>query len=108
MPPKKSVDVPKEKQECILKYGKQNNVVQWSEEMQTEVESHYGSVGEFFTTNESYRVPRVDEEELISALPDPPDEESSDDDEDYDQAVDDALPPHLPRYCSRGRTGRQQ
>jgi hypothetical protein len=50
MPPKKSVDVPKEKQECILKYGKQNNVVQRSEEMQIEVESHYGSVGEFFTT----------------------------------------------------------
>ena len=95
MPPKKSVDVPKEKQECILKYGKQNNVVQWSEEMQTEVESHYGSVGEFFTTNESYRVPRVDEDELISALPDPPEDESSDD-EDYDQAVEDEGPPPTP------------
>ena len=92
MPPKKAVDTPKEKLECILKYGKQNNVVQWSEEMQTEVESHYGSVGEFFTTNESYTIPRVDEDELMSALPSIPESDSSDD-EGYDQAEDEESAP---------------
>lgn len=93
MPPKEAVESPKEKLECILKYGKQNNVVQWSEEMQTEVESHYGSVGEFFTTIESYTVPRVDEDELLSALPSIPDPDSSDDEEYNQTEEEESTPP---------------
>ena len=83
MPPKKSPDVPKEKSECILKYGKQNNVVQWAEEMQIEIEAEYGSIGEFLTTNKSHVQPRVSEADLVSALPDSDEEESE-----YEDAED--------------------
>ena len=83
MPPKKNAEQPKEKAECILRYGKHNNVVQWAEEMQIEIEAEYGSIGEFLTTNKSYVYPRVDEAELASALPD------SDEESEYEDAEDD-------------------
>ena len=83
MPQKKNAELPKEKQECILRYGKQNNVVQWAEEMQTEIEAEYGSIGEFLTTNKSYIYPRVSERELASALPD-----SDEEDSEYEDAED--------------------
>ena len=85
MPPKKNADLPKEKAECILRYGKHNNVVQWAEEMQTEIEAEYGSIGEFLTTNKSYVYPRVDEAELASALPDSDEESEYEDAEDEDE-----------------------
>jgi hypothetical protein len=67
MPPKRSPDIPKEPAECILRYGKSNNVIQWAEEMQTAVTALYGLTGMFFTTNKSYRPPRVSEEAILNA-----------------------------------------
>ena len=84
MPPKKNAEQPKDKAECILRYGKHNNVVQWAEEMHIEFEAEYGSIGEFLTTNKSYFYPRVDEAELASALPDSDEESEYEDAEDED------------------------
>ena len=68
MPPKKNSEPPKEKSECILRYSKKNNVVQWAEEMEIEIEAEYGSMSEFLTTNKSYVYPRVSEAELALYL----------------------------------------
>ena len=51
MPGKKARETPKEAEECILKIGKNNNVVQWRGEMQTATTKLYGMTGIFFTTN---------------------------------------------------------
>jgi hypothetical protein len=75
MPPKRSPDIPKEPAECILRYGKSNNVIQWAEEMQTAVTALYGLTGMFFTTNRSYRPPRVSEEAILNAFYDSDEEE---------------------------------
>ena len=55
MPPKR---VPKSAEECMLLYGKHNNVIKWKEHMQTIVTELYGIIGMFFTTNERYELPR--------------------------------------------------
>ena len=66
MPPKKSNEPVKEAAECILRIGKNNNVVQWKEEMQTTVTALYGLTGMFFTTNKRYQFPRVSYEDYSS------------------------------------------
>jgi hypothetical protein len=42
----------KDATECVLRIGKNNNVVLWKEEMQTAVTAMFGLTGMFFTTNE--------------------------------------------------------
>jgi hypothetical protein len=83
MPPKRAPDIPKEPAECILRYGKSNNVVQWAEEMQTAVTALYGLTGMFFTTNRSYRPPRVSEEAILNSF-----YESEEEEEDADEQAD--------------------
>jgi hypothetical protein len=83
MPSKSSIEVPKEAAECIFKYGKKNNVIQWAEEMQTAVTALYGLTGMFFTTNQSYVPPRVKEDEILQAF-----YESDEDDAEYDEECD--------------------
>ena len=85
MPPKRAVDVPKDTNECILRYGKSNNVIQWSEEMQTAATALYGLSGMFFSTNRSHVPPRVNEEEILQSLVDSEEEEEDDDEEEDDE-----------------------
>ena len=59
MPPKRAVEALKASDECILQYGKSNNIIKWKEHMQTIVTELYGIIGMFFTTNERYVLPRV-------------------------------------------------
>jgi hypothetical protein len=54
MPQKKSNEPAQDVTGCVLRIGKNNNVVQWKEEMQTTVTALYGLAGMFFTTNERY------------------------------------------------------
>ena len=75
MPPKKSNEPVKEAAECILRIGKNNNVVQWKEEMQTTVTALYGLTGMFFTTNERYVQPFPREEDYIPDFPESDDED---------------------------------
>ena len=75
MPPKKSNEPLKDAAECILRIGKNNNVVQWKEEMQTTVTALYGLTGMFFTTNERYVQPFPREEDYIPDFPESDDED---------------------------------
>jgi hypothetical protein len=86
MPPKRIPDVPNEPAECILRYGKNSNVVQWAEEMQTAVTALYELTGMFFTTNQSYRPPRVSEEAILRSFYESDEDEEDDDDEVEDYA----------------------
>jgi hypothetical protein len=54
MPPKRSADAPKDTPECILRIGKNCNIIAWMEEMETALTGLYGLTGAFFTTNERY------------------------------------------------------
>lgn len=58
MPLERAVEASKSTEECILQYGKHNNVIKWREHMQTIVTELYGIVGMFFTTNVKYEFPR--------------------------------------------------
>ena len=60
MPPKHCYvpEALKSAEECMLLYGKHNNVIKWKEHMQTIVTELYGIIGMFFTTNERYELPR--------------------------------------------------
>jgi hypothetical protein len=86
MPPNRIPDVRKEPAECILRYGKNNNVVQWAEEMQTAVTALYGLTGMLFTTNQSYRPPRVSGEAILRSFYESDEVEEDDDDEVEDYA----------------------
>ena len=59
MPPKRVPEAVKSNEECILLYGKHNNVIKWKEHMQTIITELYGIIGMFFTTNQRYKLPRV-------------------------------------------------
>ena len=59
MPPKRVPEAVKSAEECMLLYGKHNNVIKWKEHMQTMVTELYGIIGMFFTTNKRYQLPRV-------------------------------------------------
>jgi hypothetical protein len=66
-----------------LRIAKNNNVVQWKEEMQTTVTALYGLAGMFFTTNEWYVQPFPREEDYIPDFP-----ESDDEDEEEVNVLD--------------------
>lgn len=76
MPPKRAVEALKSNDECILLFGKQNNVIKWKEHMQTIVTELYGIVGMFFTTNERFRLPHTSYRDY--PMSSESDEESSD------------------------------
>ena len=69
MPAKKAGETPKEAEECILKIGKYNNVVEWKGEMQTATTKLYGMTVIFFTTNVRYVPPYPREEEFMPVYP---------------------------------------
>ena len=72
----------------MLKMGRQNNVMQWKEEMQDEACSLYGMTGMFFSTDESHFIPYPREEDYIPRPPPPVrDEEETDDDESVEEVV---------------------
>ena len=58
MPPKRAVEALKSTEECILQFGKFNNIIKWRESMQTIVTELYGIVGMFFTTDVRYELPK--------------------------------------------------
>ena len=65
----------------MLKLGRQNNVVQWREEMQDEACGLYGMTGMFSSTDESHFIPYPREEDYNPDQPPPvADEEDTDDD----------------------------
>jgi hypothetical protein len=75
MPQKKADEPSKGAAECILKICKNNNVVQWKEEIQNELTELYGLTGMFFTTNERYVQPFPREEDYIPDFLESDDEE---------------------------------
>ena len=77
MPPKRATETPKDTAECILRIGKNNNVVQWKDIMQTEITALYGLTGMFFTTNERYIPPIPMEVDYIPAFPEPAEGEAA-------------------------------
>lgn len=96
MPQKKIPELTKEPVECVLRYGKSNNVVQWSEEMQTEVTALYGLTGMFFTTNKSYKPPRVSEDAILQSFYESEGEEDENDEEvDNDGEDEDPTPQRM-------------
>jgi hypothetical protein len=98
MPPKRSPDIPKKSAECILRYGKSNDVIQWAEEMQTEMTALCGLTGMFFTTNRSHRPPRVTEEIILKSFYESDEEEGEYEDE-YDD--DDGEKPTSAQVAAR-------
>ena len=63
MPPKKQEEPKSGAEQCMLRIGRYNNVVQWREDMQNEACGLYGMTGTFFTTNKSYVHPYPREED---------------------------------------------
>ena len=63
MPPKKQEEPKSAAEQCMLRIGRYNNVVQWREDMQNEACGLYGMTGTFFTTNKSYVHPYPREED---------------------------------------------
>ena len=63
MPPKKQEEPKSGAEQCMLKIGRHNNVVQWKEEMQNEACGLYGMTGMFFSTNKRYVQPYPREED---------------------------------------------
>ena len=51
---KKSTEVNKHSEECILRNGKTNNIIQWQDHMYNLATGLYGSTGMFFKTDVSY------------------------------------------------------
>ena len=96
MPPKCAVEASKSTEECILQYGKHNNVIKWREHMQTIVTELYGIVGMFFTTNVKYELPR-------SSSRDYPAESSSESSssESEEEIVEDPPVPNAERAAER-------
>jgi hypothetical protein len=70
MSPKKALESPKDTSECILRLGKNNNIIMWREETQTAVTLLYGMTGTFLTTNERYVIPIPREADYIPIIPD--------------------------------------
>ena len=55
MPQTKTVEAAKEPEICILKMGKNNNVILWKESMYNMATELFGEVGTYFYTNVAYR-----------------------------------------------------
>jgi hypothetical protein len=69
---------------CILRMGRQNNIIQWRDEMYTLLTTKYGSTGSFLMTNVAYVNPMPHERDYNPFYVEPPvpgDEEEIDDDE---------------------------
>jgi hypothetical protein len=75
MPQKKAIEQGKDAAECILRIGKNNNIVQWKEEIQNKLTELYGLTAMFFTTNERYVQPFPREEDYIADFPESDDED---------------------------------
>ena len=95
MPPKRVPEVVKSTEECMLLYGKHNNVIKWKEHMQTMVTELYGIIGMFFTTNKRYQLPRVSYADYSSES-----ESAESVDEDEDEVVDPDAPALLPEMIA--------
>ena len=63
MPKTKTVEAAKEPEICILKMGKNNNVILWKESMYNMATELFGEVGAYFYTNVAYRYPFPHERE---------------------------------------------
>ena len=77
----KKMETPKHADECILKMGKSNNVIQWRDEMHTAVTRLYGMTGSFFITNERYVEPLPRAEDYTPIIPEGEDDEDNELDE---------------------------
>ena len=92
MPPKKQDDPKSGAEQCMLKIGRHNNVVQWKEDMQNEACGLYGMTGMFFSTNRSYIQPYPREEDYNPTFQtvetDDPTAGIENEDEDEDGSVD--------------------
>ena len=72
----------------MLKMGRQNNVVQWKEEMQDGACGLYGMIGMFFSTDESHFILYPREEDCNPDQPAPgADEEETDDDASVEEVL---------------------
>ena len=69
MPPKKAVEGPKEAEECILRFGKYNNIIQWRDALEVSVCALYGLSGQFLITNERYVPPMPREQDYVQVNP---------------------------------------
>jgi hypothetical protein len=70
MSQKKANEPGQDATEWVLRIGKNNNVVQWKEEMQTAVTAMVGMTGMFFTTIERYKPQFPREEDYVPDFPD--------------------------------------
>ena len=69
MSPKKNVEGPKEAAECILRFGKYNNIIQWRDALEVSVCGLYGLSGQFLITNERYVPPMPRELDYVPVNP---------------------------------------
>ena len=95
MPPKRLPEVVKSTEECMLFYGKHNNVIKWKKHMQTMVTELYGIIGMFITTNKRYQLPRVSYTDYSSKS-----ESAESVDEDENEVVDPDTPALLPEMIA--------
>ena len=71
MPPKKTGEPKEVEGQCILKLGKSNNIIQWTEEMKISISLLYGVAGNFLTTNVRHEYPIPREEDYLPVIPVP-------------------------------------
>ena len=94
MPKTKPAEIgAKTPEQCILKMGKNNNVIQWREAMYNLATEEFGEVGTYFYTNVPFRFPFSHEREynpfyvepvaevLVGPVP-PPNDELGEEEED--------------------------
>ena len=80
---------------CILKMGRQNNVIQWRDEMYGLLTAKYGSTGSFLMTNVAYVNPLPHERDYNPFYVEPrveDDEEEEEDEEFYDVEAEAEIP----------------
>ena len=87
MPLKRVPEVVKSTEECMLLYGKHNNVIKWKKHMQT--------MGMFFTTNKRCQLLRLSYADYSSES-----ESAESVDEDEDEVVDPDAPALLPEMIA--------
>ena len=59
MPSKKAAVAEKPAEGCILQFGRENNAVEWREEMYNITTGLYGTTGMFSNLNRSYKFPPI-------------------------------------------------
>jgi hypothetical protein len=85
---------------CILRMGRQNNIIQWRDEMYTLLTTKYGSTGSFLMTNVAYVNPMPHERDYNPFYVEPPvpgeeeeiDDDEADDDEEEAEVGEDEAP----------------